>query len=68
MTDEECQLLVLSCHNGGLGTLNLTVVADQQYDASVDVTQPLIELILEQKFQYSEKVECDQSQKRSNLK
>lgn len=50
VSDEERRLLALPCHNGGLGIINPTHVADQQFDASVDVTQALIELILEQKF------------------
>ena len=41
--------------------INPTCIADQQFDASVDVTL-LIELILEQKFQYSEDVESEQIQ------
>ena len=47
--------------------INPTCIADQQFDASVDVTL-LIELILEQKFQYSEDVESEQIQWKSILK
>jgi len=68
VTDEERRLLALPCHNGGLGIINPTCIADQQFDASIDVTQPLIELILEQKFQYSEDVEFEQIQRKSSLK
>ena len=60
--DAERRLLALHCHNGGLGNINLTCVAHQQFGASVDVIQPLIELILEQKFQYSEDVASEQIQ------
>ena len=37
-----------------------------QFDTSVDVTQSLIELILEQKFQYSGDVESEQIQESLN--
>ena len=48
--------------------MNPTCVADQLFDASFDVTQPLIKLTLEQKFQYSEEVESKQIQRKSSLK
>ena len=68
VTDEERQLLALPCKNGGLGIINPTCVADEQYDASTNVTKPLVELILEQKFEYSGDVEFEQTRRKLQIK
>ena len=43
-------------------------IADQQFDASVDVSQLFIQLIREQKFQCLNRVESEQIQRKSSLK
>ena len=68
VTNEERQLLALLCKNGGLGIINPTCVADEQYDASIDVTKPLVELILEQKFEYSGDVDFKQTRRKLRIK
>ncbi len=63
-TDEEQQLLALRCRNGGLGIIDSTCQCSLWYDASVEVTAPLVELIMEQKNANSIDVEIEQ--KRGN--
>ena len=41
-------LLALPCHLGGMGIANPIDIADSQFDASVKVTAPLKELIMDQ--------------------
>ena len=48
----EHQLLSLPTHLGGLGLVNPTHIASNEYAASVKVTAPLVELINEKQFQY----------------
>ena len=43
-------LLALPCHLGGMGIDNPIDIADPQFDASVKVTAPLKELIVDQSF------------------
>ena len=47
VTDEERQLLALPCRIGGMGIIDPTCQCGLQYDASVQVTAPLVELIME---------------------
>ena len=68
ITDAERDLLALPCRLGGLGIPNPTKISNQHYDTSIDVTAPLVELILEQKFHYSEEIEFQQKKKKSEAK
>ena len=49
ITDTERDLLALPCRLGGLGIINPTKVASFEYQASQDITEPHVTLILEQK-------------------
>ena len=42
----ECDLLSLPCRLGGLGIVNPTIIADSQFDASIKITNPLKDLIM----------------------
>ena len=68
VTNEERQLLALPCRNGGLGIIDPTCQCNLQYDASVEVTAPLVELIMEQKNAISIDVEIEQKKRKSRLK
>ena len=68
ITDAERDLLALPCRLGGLGIPNPTKISNQHYDTSIEVTAPLVELILEQKFHYSEEIEFQQKKKESEEK
>ena len=68
ITNVERELLALPCRLGGLGIPNPTNISNQHYDTSIDVTAPLAELILEQKFHYSEEIEVQQKKKKSEAK
>ena len=68
VTNEERQLLALPFRNGGLGIIDPTCQCNLQYDASVEVTAPLVELIMEQKNAISIDVEIEQKKRKSRLK
>ena len=50
ITDEERQLLAFPCCLGGMGLINPTAVADEQFESSHTITSPLVSLILEKKY------------------
>ena len=68
VTDEERQPLALPCRNGGLGIIDPTHQCSSRYDASVDVTAPLVELIMEETNADSIDVEIEQKKRKSRLK
>ena len=68
ITVEERQLLALPCRNGGLGIIDPTCQCSLRYDASIEVTAPLVELIMEQKNADSIDVEIEQKKRKSRLK
>ena len=68
VTDKERKLLALPFRNGGLGVIDPTCRCSLRYDASVDVTAPLVELVMEQKNTDSVDVEIEQRKRKSRLK
>ena len=68
ITDEERALLALPCRNGGLGIINPTCISCHQYEASLDVTKPLVELIVKQKLECCTEVESEQRRLKSIIK
>ena len=68
ITNEERQLLALPCRNGGLGIIDPTRQCCEQYDSSVDVTAPLVEIIMEQKDTYGNEIELEQKRRKAKVK
>ena len=50
ITDEERQLRALPCNLDGMGLINPTTVADEQFESSQTITSPLVSQILEMKY------------------
>ena len=64
----ERDLIALPCRLGGLGIPNPSVVSNHHYNASHEITAPLVRLIMEQKFEYNEDIEFQQKKVKQTIK
>ena len=68
ITDVERELFALPCKLGGLGIPNPTIVSDTYYNTSLEISAPLVQLIIECKYQYSSDVELEQNHIKYSMK
>ena len=62
LNDTDRDLLSLPARSGGLGIMNPTNTASQQFGASKKVTEPLVSIIHQQSISYAEQIKADQRQ------
>jgi hypothetical protein len=68
ITDVERELFALPCRLGGLGIPNPTIVSDSYYNTSFEISAPLVQSIIESKYQYSSDVELEQNHIKYSMK
>ena len=68
ISDSERDLLALPCRLGGLGLTNPTKIASTQYQASQDISKPLVSLILEQKYKLEDNTTFEQRRMKLKVK
>jgi hypothetical protein len=68
ITDDERKLLALPCRLGGMGLINPTEIAEEQYQSSCDITTPLVSLILEMKHEIPEDLGTEMKQSKGRLR
>ena len=58
--DRERELVALPVRLGGMGLINPTMIADQEYKASKEVTKSLTQCLIDQCQEYSDETEAEQ--------
>ena len=66
--DEVRDLLALPARLGGIALANSTSVADEEFSASIKVSDPLKNAILQQSFEYSDDVVYDQVEAKGEVR